>query len=48
MSQLIHDLVRQGRITPAQGALLLQLRAEIAYARKPWWERWLRFVGRFL
>jgi hypothetical protein len=34
-TRTIYDLVRSGRITPADGALLLQLRAEIEYARKP-------------
>lgn len=45
MSQLIHSLVRQGRITPAQ---VLQLRAELAYARKPWWERVIYRIARLL
>lgn len=45
-TSLIHDLVLSGRITPAQGAMLLQLRAELAYARKAWWERAASFVGR--
>jgi hypothetical protein len=45
-TRTVHDLVRSGRITPADGALLLQLRAEIEYARKPRWERALRFIAR--
>lgn len=44
--QLIHDLVRSGKLTAKDGATLLQLRAEIEYARKPRWERALRFVAR--
>jgi hypothetical protein len=44
--QIIHDMVRNGRMTAHVGAMLLQLRAELKYARKPWWERALRFVGR--
>lgn len=39
----IHSLVSSGRITPADGALLIE---EIEYARKPRWERALRFVWR--
>lgn len=39
----VHDLVRSNRITPAQ---VLKIRAELAYARKPWWERALRVAGR--
>lgn len=42
--QSIHDLVRTGRLTAEQGALLMEIRVRLAYARKPWWER----VGRFL
>src|SRR5689334_8420354 len=35
----ISDLVISGRITPEQGAWLYELRHEIAWRRKPWWER---------
>lgn len=35
----VHDLVRSGRITPADGARLLELRRELAWRRRPWWER---------
>ncbi len=45
---LIHDLVRTGRATPAQGALLLQLRAELQWARLPWWRKALAIVGRVI
>lgn len=38
----IHDLVRDGRITPTQGADLMMLRRQIAWHRLPWWERLLR------
>lgn len=44
--QRIHDLVRDGHITPAQGVLLLELREDIKRRRKPWWSKVLRFVGR--
>lgn len=47
-TRTIYDLVRSGRITPAEGALLMQLRAEIEYARKPRWERALRFLWRMV
>lgn len=45
---VVHDMVRTGRITPAQGAMLLQLRREIAWARQPWWVRALRVLGRMV
>lgn len=32
-TQVIHDLVREGRATPDDGALLLQLRREIGVGR---------------
>jgi hypothetical protein len=37
----IHDLVRSSRITPSDGALLLELRRVIAWRRLPWWKRLL-------
>lgn len=42
----IRDLVRSGRITPEQGAWLLQLRDEIAWRRKPWWAKALIVIVR--
>jgi hypothetical protein len=36
---IIHDLVRSGRITAAQGAELIAYRRLLAWKRKPWWER---------
>lgn len=44
--QSIHDLVRTGRLTAEQGALLMEIRVRLAYARKPWWERAVRMLGR--
>jgi hypothetical protein len=35
----ILDLCRTGRITPAQVAMLMQLRRELAWRPRPWWER---------
>ena len=32
----IHDLVRVGKITPAQGAIILEIRDRIRWRRKPW------------
>lgn len=43
--QLIHDLVCSCRITSADGALLLQLRHELQWARRPWWEKAALFVA---
>jgi hypothetical protein len=37
---LIDDMVSSGRITPADGARLLELRRLVAWRRKPWWQRW--------
>lgn len=42
----IHDMVRANRITPAQGAMLLQLREELRLARRPWWVKALHFMAR--
>lgn len=39
--QRIHDLVRMGRITPSDGAWLLQLREDLRRARRPWWRKLL-------
>ena len=47
-TSLIQDMVRSGRITPEQGARLLQLRSEIAWARKPWWEKALIVIVRLV
>lgn len=38
-TSLIHSMVRDGRITPEQGALLLEYRRLLAWKRRPWWER---------
>lgn len=38
---LIHDLVRTGAITPSQGADLLEFRRQLAWYRRPWWQRLL-------
>lgn len=35
----ILDLRRSGRITPEQGAMLLELRRLITRRRRPWWDR---------
>lgn len=35
----IVELVITGRITPAQGAILLEMRREIQRRRRPWWLR---------
>lgn len=37
--QDIHDLVRNGRMTAADGARLLEYRAELAWKREPLWFR---------
>lgn len=39
--QRVHDLVREGRISAHDGAMLLELRRQIAWRRLPWWVRWL-------
>jgi hypothetical protein len=44
----IHDLVRAGRITPDQGAMLLELRQRLLWVRRPWWERAMIIVWRML
>ena len=36
---LVHQLVREGRVTPDQGAMLLEFRRQIAWSRLPWWQR---------
>lgn len=46
--QRIHDLVREGRITPADGATLLELREELRLRRRPWYVRATHFVWRVL
>lgn len=38
-TSLIHDMVRDGRITPREAALLLEFRRMLAWRRLPWWER---------
>lgn len=46
MSQtsMIHDWHRQGRITACQAAQLLQLRREIVWRRRPWWDKAITFA----
>ncbi len=44
----IFAMVREGRATPKQGAMLLQLRRELAWRRLPWWDRALRITWRVL
>jgi hypothetical protein len=46
--QRVHDHVREGRITPAQGAMLLELREELRLRRRPWWRRALSFLWKAL
>jgi hypothetical protein len=42
----INDLTRTGRISPAQGAQLMELRAVIRWYRQPLWKRIaLRLLG---
>jgi hypothetical protein len=43
---LIHDLVRTGRATPEQGAMLIELRQRLLWKRRPWWQRLLIVAGR--
>ena len=38
-ASLIHDYVRNGRMTAYQGAVLLELRRELAWKREPLWFR---------
>lgn len=38
-TSLIHSMVRDGRITPREAALLLEYRRLLAWKRRPWWER---------
>ena len=33
---VVHDLVRRGRITPHDAAMLLELRRMLAWGRRPW------------
>lgn len=46
--QSIHDAVRSGRISPADGAFLIDLRRRLAYARPPWWFRLGAAIGRWM
>lgn len=43
---LIHDLVRSGRMTPADGALLIEFRRELAHRRRPWWVKAVEVLAR--
>lgn len=45
-TSLIHDHVRCGRITPEQGSWLLELRRELAWRRRPRWQRALILLVR--
>jgi hypothetical protein len=45
---VILDLARRGRITPVQGATLLELRRELAWRRQPLWYRALVALFRAL
>lgn len=38
-TSMIHDMVRQGRITARDAAVLLELRRLVLWYRKPWLER---------
>jgi hypothetical protein len=40
-TSLILDLTRSGRITPSDGAALLEMRRLLAWRQLPWWERLL-------
>lgn len=42
----IHDLVRSGRATPEQGAMLIELRQRLAWRRLPWWRKALTIAAR--
>jgi hypothetical protein len=44
--QLIHRMVTDGRITPLDGAILLEFRREVLAARR--WPSWLRWLRRLL
>ena len=45
--QFIHDAVREGRISPATGAWLLELRRDLAWRRRHPVLAWLRgLLGR--
>ncbi len=46
--QRIHDLVREGRMSPATGAYLLELRRELRWRRRPWYAKAWSFLGRML
>ena len=43
---LIHNLVREGRATPEQGSMLIELRQRLLWKRRPWWQRALIILGR--
>lgn len=42
----VHGLVSGGRITAAQGAMLLALRRDLAWYRQSRWIRWLKILAR--
>lgn len=45
---IIHDLVREGRITPEQAAMLLQMRRDLQRARRPRIVKFFSFIGRLV
>lgn len=45
---MIYDLVRDGRATPRQGALLLELRRLLQWKRKPWWNKAVVLMARIV
>lgn len=47
-TSMIHDMARQGRITASQAAWLLELRRELAWRRRPWWDKTLTIMFRML
>lgn len=36
---LVHQLVREGRVTPKQAAWLIELRRELKLRRRPWYAK---------
>lgn len=42
----VSDLVRSGRCTPEQGAMLLEMRRLVAWKRRPWWSRAIEVMAR--
>jgi hypothetical protein len=44
----VHDLVMSCRITPEQGALLLEIRRQIEWHHTPWWVKAIDFCVHLL